>query len=214
MRFHAIYWPAFLLSAGLPLPKSVFCHGFVMDAAGCKMSKTLGNVIDADEMLRKFGADSFRYFCVKDASPGADLKFSETALLLAHNSELADGFGNLVHRGAALALTKCDGKVPALDAAATRSVVSAAGLPFDLAATRAQCRDCAARFDLAGYAQTVMAAQRAANKWITDLEPWKMKDAAKFPERDATLRLLLEACYALALFFAPLTPHATPEWKA
>ena len=77
VRFHAIYWPAFLMSAELPLPKSVFCHGFVLDSVGAKMSKTLGNVVDPNALLDDgVQPDSFRYFCVKDASPGACLLYT------------------------------------------------------------------------------------------------------------------------------------------
>ncbi|KAH8061239.1 hypothetical protein JL721_8900 [Aureococcus anophagefferens] len=201
VRFHAIYWPAFLMSAGLPLPKSVFCHGFVLDAAGTKMSKTLGNVLDPNALLDAHGSDSFRYFCVKDASPGADVKFSETSLILAHNNELADAFGNLVHRATAFAQSKCGGRVPAPQA------VEGLGRPFDLDALRAQLGEAMEKLDVAAYAQAAMAAARGCNKWVTDLEPWKMKDdlAAK---RTETLRLLLEACYALALLLAPIVPRA------
>ena len=201
VRFHAIYWPAFLISAGLPLPKSVFCHGFVLDPVGAKMSKTLGNVIDPIALLDDGVApDSFRYFCCKDASPGADVKFSRPAMVLAHNTELADAFGNLVHRATALASSKCEGKVPA----PTKVDV---GRPFDLGALRDQSARAMAGVDVGAYAKQVMACCRDANKWVADLEPWKMKDdrAAK---RQEVLRLLLEACYALALFLAPLAPRA------
>ena len=165
------------------------------------MSKTLGNVLDPNALLDAHGSDSFRYFCVKDASPGADVKFSETSLILAHNNELADAFGNLVHRATAFAASRCDGRVPA--PVATEGI----GLPFDLLALRATLGDAMAKFDVASYAQAVMAAARASNKWVTDLEPWKMKDDLA-QKRTETLRLLLEACYALALFLAPLVPRA------
>ena len=201
VRFHAIYWPAFLMSAGLPLPKSVFCHGFVLDAAGTKMSKTLGNVLDPNALLDAHGSDSFRYFCVKDASPGADVKFSETSLILAHNNELADAFGNLVHRATAFAQSKCGGKVPA------PAAVAGLGLPFDLDALRASLGEAMEKLDVAAYAQAAMAAARGCNKWVTELEPWKMKDDLAV-KRTETLRLLLEACYALALLLAPLVPRA------
>jgi len=201
VRFHAIYWPAFLMSAELPLPKSVFCHGFVLDSVGAKMSKTLGNVVDPNALLDDGVApDSFRYFCVKDASPGADVKFSRPALVLAHNTELADAFGNLLHRATALASSKCDGKVPA-------PVNVQVGKPFDLASLRSDATKAMASLDVGAYAKRVMACCRDANKWVADLEPWKMKDDSA-EKRQEVLRLLLEACYALSLFLAPLAPRA------
>ena len=201
VRFHAIYWPAFLMSAELPLPKSVFCHGFVLDSVGAKMSKTLGNVVDPNALLDDgVQPDSFRYFCVKDASPGADVKFSRPALVLAHNTELADAFGNLLHRATALASSKCGGKVPS-------PVNVEVGKPFDLGSLRNDATKAMASLDVGAYAKRVMACCRDANKWVADLEPWKMKDDSA-DKRQEVLRLLLEACYALSLFLAPLAPRA------
>merc|ERR1719399_2113369 len=201
VRFHAVYWPAFLMSAELPLPKSVFCHGFVLDSVGAKMSKTLGNVVDPNALLDDgVQPDSFRYFCVKDASPGADVKFSRPALVLAHNTELADAFGNLLHRATALASSKCGGQVPP-------PVAVEVGKPFDLASLRNDCEKAMASLDVGAYAKRVMACCRDANKWVADLEPWKMKDD-RAEQRQEVLRLLLEACYALSLFLAPLAPRA------
>jgi len=202
VRFHAIYWPAILRSAGLPWPKRVFCHGFVLDAAGAKMSKTLGNVLDAEVLIDKYGSDAFRYFSVKEASPGADVKFSETALIVARNAELGDAFGNLVHRATALAASKAGGRVPEIIVES-----STPGSPFDLVALRETCAAAADAFDVAAYAKAVMAAARDANKWLQDAAPWTRK-AAVDAERDAMLRTLLEACYVLALFVAPLAPRA------
>ena len=141
--------------------------------------------------------DSFRYFCVKDASPGADVKFSRPALVLAHNTELADAFGNLLHRATALASSKCDGQVPA-------PVNVEVGKPFDLASLRNDATKAMASLDVGAYAKRVMACCRDANKWVADLEPWKMKDDSA-DKRQEVLRLLLEACYALSLFLAPLS---------
>lgn len=198
VRFHAIYWPAFLMSAGRPLPDSVFCHGFVLDAAGAKMSKTLGNVISPHDMLLKYDSDTFRFFCCKEAaSPGADIKFSETALSLARNGELADGFGNLVHRATALVIANCGAKVPELE----HKDVDA---PFDVKKLYASCRESMAVVDVSNYARAVMAATRATNKWIADLKPWQ----SGADNTTTIFRVLLEACYVLALYLAPLVPRA------
>jgi methionyl-tRNA synthetase len=101
IRFHAVYWPAILLSAGLKLPKQLFVHEY-FTVNGQKMSKTLGNVIDPVEMITKYGADAVRYYCLAKISPFQDGDFSEEKLKDAYNADLANGLGNLVSRVAKL----------------------------------------------------------------------------------------------------------------
>lgn len=101
LRFHAIYWPAFLLSAKLPLPKSLFVHGY-FTVNGQKMSKTLGNVVDPIEIVEKYGIDAFRYYVLRDIPTTSDGDFSETRLQEVYNADLANGLGNLVSRVAKL----------------------------------------------------------------------------------------------------------------
>ncbi|HSW87906.1 MAG TPA: methionine--tRNA ligase [Candidatus Saccharimonadales bacterium] len=101
LRFHAIYWPAFLLSAKLELPKSIFVHGY-LTVDGQKMSKTLGNVVDPIEMINKYGADAVRYYLLKEVSSTGDGDFSEEKLKEVYNADLANGLGNLVARVAKL----------------------------------------------------------------------------------------------------------------
>ncbi len=105
IRFHAVYWPAFLLSAGIPLPKAIFVHGyFTVD--GKKMSKTIGNVIDPVKLTEKYGADALRYYLLSQIPSTQDGDFSETRLKEVYNSDLANGLGNLVARVAKLCETK------------------------------------------------------------------------------------------------------------
>lgn len=101
IRFHAIYWPAILMSAGLKLPKKLFVHEY-FTVNGQKMSKTLGNVIDPMEMIEKYGTDALRYYCLAKISPFQDGDFSEQKLIESYNSDLANGLGNLVARVAKL----------------------------------------------------------------------------------------------------------------
>ena len=101
IRFHAVYWPAFLLSAGLRLPKKLFVHGYYT-VNGRKMSKTIGNVYDPIPLLEKYGADPLRYYCLAKTSPFTDGDFSEEKFIEAYNSNLANGLGNLVARVAKL----------------------------------------------------------------------------------------------------------------
>ena len=102
LRFHAIYWPAFLLSAKLELPKSIFVHGY-FTVNGQKMSKSLGNVIDPVEMINKYGADALRYYLLKEIPSTGDGDFSEERLKTVYNADLANGLGNLVARVAKMA---------------------------------------------------------------------------------------------------------------
>ena len=111
--FHAVIWPAILMSAGIELPKRVFAHGFVTGADGRKMSKSCGNVVGPHDVLAKWPSDSVRYFLCTGAPYGSDLPMSGDALGLAHNAALADGFGNLVHRVISLAHKYTDASVPA-----------------------------------------------------------------------------------------------------
>ncbi len=101
IRFHAVYWPAFLLSAKLPLPKSLFVHGY-LTVDGEKMSKTLGNVIDPFDLIRRYGADPIRYYFLREIPAAGDGDFSEARLKDLYNGELANGIGNLVARAAAV----------------------------------------------------------------------------------------------------------------
>ena len=96
-RFHAVYWPAFLISAGLPLPKTLFIHGY-FTVNGQKMSKTLGNVIDPNDLIKKYGVDALRYYFLAKFSPFTDGDFSEEKLKDVYNADLANGLGNLVSR--------------------------------------------------------------------------------------------------------------------
>ncbi|HSD99037.1 MAG TPA: methionine--tRNA ligase [Patescibacteria group bacterium] len=101
LRFHAIYWPAFLLSAHLPIPKSLFVHGY-FTVNGQKMSKTIGNVIDPLDIIKVYGVDGFRYYVLSDIPPTGDGDFSESRLKEVYNADLANGLGNLVARVAKL----------------------------------------------------------------------------------------------------------------
>lgn len=101
IRFHAVYWPAFLLSAGLPLPKALFVHGY-FTVNGQKMSKTLGNVADPLDFIKKYGADSLRYYFLREISPFSDGDFSTKRLEEVYNADLANGLGNLIARVAKL----------------------------------------------------------------------------------------------------------------
>ena len=111
LRFHAVYWPAFLMSAGLPLPKKVFAHGW-WTVEGEKMSKSVGNVVDPYQVVEEFGADVFRYFLLREIPFGQDGDFSKNAIIARVNGELANGLGNLVSRTLGMIEKYFDAVVP------------------------------------------------------------------------------------------------------
>jgi len=111
VRFHAVYWPAFLMSAGLPLPKQVFGHGFLLNR-GEKMSKSVGNVVDPMNLAEQFGVDQLRYFLLSDVVFGKDGTYSAHAIVTKTNADLANNFGNLAQRSLSMIAKNCGGKVP------------------------------------------------------------------------------------------------------
>lgn len=196
--FHCVIWPCMLMSAGVPLPKCVFAHGFVNASDGQKMSKSVGNVIDPNTQLDMYPVDTFRYYLVSPTPYGNDLNYGEKELVGKHNNELGDAFGNLVQRALKMAASYCDGKVPAEAATADR--------PFDVAKLRADTEACMKRSAIYAALNLAMQGARATNEYLTRKEPWKMKGDARAPERRAVVRTLLEAIYVLSHFLAPVLP--------
>jgi len=195
--FHSVIWPSMLMSAGIKLPKSIVVHGFIAGPDGRKMSKSYGNVVDAHDLLDKLPCDTVRWYLCREASYGDDLKFSEDSLKLMHNADLCDNLGNLVNRAVALV----GGAVPDIQ----KGLVS---LPFSLPDLKAATIEAFEKYRLSEAADLVVKACGATNKWIADLEPWKMKEPEKQPLKIAACRVLLEAVYVLAHFFAPFIPEA------
>jgi len=191
--FHCVIWPALLMCAEVPLPKTVLAHGFVHGPDGRKMSKSFGNVVNPHDVLQSFPVDSFRFFLLREATFGGDVTFNETALALRHNSELADTFGNLVNRSLNLCKSYNGGKIPSQ-------------LPIEIDwpgvdALRTGTEQAYARYQLDVAASLATGALHAVNKFLTDHEPWKIKDNPA--KRLAILRTTLEAIYVATHFLAP-----------
>src|SRR5690606_2156456 len=112
VRFHAVYWPAFLMSAGIEVPKRVFGHGFVFNR-GEKMSKSVGNVIDPFALAEHYGLDQVRYFLLREVPFGQDGNYSHDAIVNRTNADLANDLGNLAQRSLSMIAKNCKGRVPA-----------------------------------------------------------------------------------------------------
>src|SRR3989440_61154 len=112
LRFHAVYWPAFLMAAGVEQPRAIVAHGMWLDPSGRKMSKTLGNAIELNVLKRYFPVDAIRYFCLREMVFGQDGRFGYEALIDRTNSDLASGLGNLSSRTLTMIQRYCDGRIP------------------------------------------------------------------------------------------------------
>ena len=211
--FHTVIWPCMLMSAGLPLPETVFAHGFVNDKEGKKMSKSLGNVVDPHDMLDKYPVDIFRWYLCKEAPYGGELSFNEDSLRDMHNADLCDTLGNLVHRATNLCKKYCDGVVP--------DVPPPEKLPIDFAAVRAAYIDKMDNFEIEGGANIAIAAFRDVNGFLTEQAPWHLKGDENAEARRIIVRATMEAVYVLAHLLVPFlcngmmqifekfgTPHA------
>jgi methionyl-tRNA synthetase len=195
--FHCVIWPCMLMSAGIPLPKTVFAHGFVQDKAGAKMSKSIGNVVDPNDMLEKYSSDTLRYFLIHQARYGQDIKFSETDLIAKNNSELADIIGNLVFRAANLAVKYCDSKVPP---------VSCTDRPMDVADMVTRIDAHFAVFELKEACAVAVDGFRQLNLYFTEKEPWKLKGDEHAATRQMIVRTVLEGIYVCAHLLEPFLP--------
>ena len=201
LRFHAIYWPAFLMAAGLELPKRVFAHGWWTNE-GQKISKSLGNVIDPIELANRYGLDQVRYFMLREVPFGNDGDFSHTAMINRMNGELANDFGNLAQRVLSMIAKNCDGKVPTpgpFEADDIALLGQAQGL---LEVVREQ-------LDRQGFnhaLESIWVVIRAANGYVDRQAPWKLKK--EDPARMATvLYVLAETIRHLAIMTQPVMPE-------
>jgi methionyl-tRNA synthetase len=200
VRFHAIYWPAFLAAAGLAPPKRVFAHGWWTNE-GQKISKSLGNVIDPLALIEEFGLDPIRYFLLREVPFGNDGDFSRAALANRTNGELADTLGNLANRTLSLIQRNCGGALPAATPGRAEDAALLEGLATLPARVDAQLR--AQEFHLA--LDAIMAEARAANGYITVMQPWALKktDVVRMGE---VLRHLHTALRAYATVLQPFMP--------
>jgi methionyl-tRNA synthetase len=199
LRFHAVYWPAMLMSAGLAPPKCVFAHGFLL-VGGAKMSKTGANQIAPRDLVADFGVDGFRYHFMVDQKFGPDGDFSYEAMAARYNADLANNFGNLANRVLNMAVNYCGGVVP--DAREDGPLVDAAARAFDGA------QDGLARLDFSSAFGAVWDLIRATNAYIEDRQPWALNKAGDATKTAVVLGDCLEALRLVALLASPVIPNA------
>jgi methionyl-tRNA synthetase len=202
VRFHAVYWPAFLMSAGVEPPKRVFAHGFLFNR-GEKMSKSVGNVVDPFALTDHYGVDQVRYFFLREVPFGQDGNYSHDAIVQRINADLANDLGNLAQRSLSMVAKHCDGKLPApgeFSAADTAILAACDGL---LDKTRAAMKTQQLHVVLTEI-WTVVA---EANRYFAAEEPWTLRKSD--PERFGTvLYVTAELLRQIGILVQPFTPTA------
>jgi methionyl-tRNA synthetase len=206
VRFHAVYWPAFLMSAGIALPRQVFGHGWLL-SRGEKMSKSVGNVVDPHDLIRAFGVDQLRYFLLREVTFGQDGGYTPEAIVAKVNADLANSFGNLAQRTLSFIARNCDGVLPR---GGKGDEADAALLALVREAVREQLP---AQFEALALSQGIEAWLRAVfacNQYIDAQAPWALRKTD--PERmTAVLATLYEAIADLAIAIQPIIPASAAK---
>ena len=202
LRFHTIYWPIFLMSMGLPLPKQVFGHPWMLFASD-KMSKSKGNVIYADDMVRLFGVDAVRYYMLSAMPYAQDGSITYEAFITKYNAELANTLGNLVNRTVAMANKYFSGEI---DAASISDPLDQELKDTALSAVSGVL-SAMEEYRTADALQKIIALAQRSNKYIDETAPWVLaKDEASLPRLKAVLSNLIEAIRFIGVLLTPFLP--------
>jgi methionyl-tRNA synthetase len=202
LRFHAVYWPAMLASAGLPLPKQVFGHGF-LTKDGLKMGKTLGNTIDPFDLVDRYGADAVRYYFLKEIELGKDGDFNETRFINVLNADLANDLGNLLNRTLGMLTKYCQGQPPQLTSADYSSDHPLKSIGMNLGDHVSQAYQ---KLQFSQGCEEILTLVRASNKYIDDSAPWSLFKQAKQTEVEQILYSVLESVRLSAYLLSPIVP--------
>ncbi|UXT40777.1 methionine--tRNA ligase [Agrobacterium tumefaciens] len=202
IRFHAVYWPAFLMSAKLPLPKRVYAHGFLLNK-GEKMSKSLGNVVDPANLVNHFGLDQVRYFFLREVSFGQDGSYSEEGIATRINADLANGIGNLASRSLSMIVKNCDGQIPTPGEFTEEDkamLASADGL-LEI------CREEMGKQLIHRALAAIIAVVSETDRYFASQEPWALKKTD--PERMGTvLYVTAEVVRQIGILLQPFMPDS------
>jgi len=171
LRFHAVYWPAFLMAAKIPLPKKIYGHGWILSGDE-KMSKSKGNILDPLDIIKTYGLDPLRYYLIKEVSFGNDGNISQDKLEDCINSDLANNYGNLCQRVTAFAEKNCSSKIPEIKDFNKDDLVILNRFTENLETIRKEIDSQNINF----YISFIVSALFEANKYFNDQEPWKKKD--------------------------------------
>jgi methionyl-tRNA synthetase len=202
LRFHAVYWPAFLLAAKIPLPKKVYGHGWILSGEE-KMSKSKGNILDPIEIIDQYGLDPLRYYLIKEVSFGNDGNISQDKLEDCINSDLANNYGNLCQRVTAFAIKNCEGKIPKDIEFNKDDLIILDKFKDNIDLIRKKIDE----LDLNFYIEFIVNSLFEANKYFNDQEPWKKKDDIK--RLNAIVYTTLEIVRKISFMLYPIIPQSS-----
>jgi len=200
LRFHAIYWPAFLMAAKLPLPKRVFGHGWILSDEK-KMSKSLGNILDPIDIIKKYGVDQLRYYLIKEVSLGNDGNISLENLKNCINNDLANNYGNLCQRVFAFLKKNCENKIPKIDKLTKEEKKLTDKLKNDVSKLNKFINE----QDLNNYIKQVIEYSFDSNKYFNDSEPWSLKKT-DIKKMNSVLNTIVEQIKNISILLLPIIP--------
>jgi methionyl-tRNA synthetase len=211
LRMHAVYWPAFLMAAGIELPRTVYAHGMLL-RGGQKMGKSLGNAIDLGVLKRHFAPDLIRYFLLREVAFGQDGEVTYEALIDRVNSDLADGLGNLASRTLTMVRTYFDGAPPRLSNNQASEILDVSGR---IEEAKRRFNEEFGALNFSRGLEAAWAGIARVDKFITDNQPWKLaKDPASRAQLETVLATAYESLRHLVLLVAPALPETSREiWK-
>jgi methionyl-tRNA synthetase len=202
LRFHAVYWPAFLLAAKLPLPKKIYGHGWILSGEE-KMSKSKGNILDPIEIIDQYGLDPLRYYLIKEVSFGQDGNISQERLEDCINSDLANNFGNLCQRVMTFTIKNCDGKIPKKIKFEKEDLKLLDKFKDNINLIRDKIDD----QDLNFYIDFIINILFETNKYFNDQEPWKKKD--NIVRLNTIVYTTLEIVRKISYMLYPIIPQSS-----
>jgi methionyl-tRNA synthetase len=204
-RFHAIYWPAFLMSANLPLPKQIVVHGFLFNR-GEKMSKSVGNIVSPSDLVERYGVDPVRYYFMREVPFGQDGSYSHEAIIARMNAELSNDLGNLAQRSLSMANKNCNASVPTKGSLADADAEMLAAAD----ALMVECRKQHADYQISKAMDAIWRVVADANRYFAGQEPWALKktDPARM---ETVLWTTAEVLRIVAILIQPYVPQSAAK---